>query len=491
VQDQTKIARRKFLRKVAIGSAVIGASALGLYGLNDSWSSGQGNTSRSASSTSSQAGSTATTSQTMPLAIKDLNEPVMAQFNDFGSIFGNIDLDRTSLLKQGSETYAKAKASAENLRNALKNYKPQNTETEGQVRRLDEIALAGLYIYDWTSRMLEEDLNVADIVPGPFKPYDVTSSIGNNLHSIRYPARQLYSQLGSEINPSKEYAQNAGSVFTDINVETAISPEYRTDLKSLYDWLSPDSRARLKKFLESYTPQVGALNDYKEISEDQLGIMNLNILLSKMTDNNQKDIVTLIDNADKRGDSSLGKIASRANMIIDERIAALQSNYSQYVDSVYSELPSNHTELNDYDFAVAVMKTHTFLTERKVGYPNNAWDTEFRLERIFYGVAALADRDAYKLSVHPWGSDETFVDHRAAIAQSGKYYVTSVHGGRAAYTAEQLGPPLLYDVSDRNWGYTGYRAYNFIIIAKSLFGTINSIPVFVYNPEKGVVLGNQ
>jgi hypothetical protein len=73
---------------------------------------------------------------------------------------------------------------------------------------------------------------------------------------------------------------------------------------------------------------------------------------------------------------------------------------------------------------MALMETHTFMSERKVGYPQDAWDTLFRLERIFYAASALADRDSFTLSVHPWGNDERFVDHTAAIVQNDVFAVS-------------------------------------------------------------------
>jgi hypothetical protein len=474
-------ARRDLLKFSLVlgGAAALGASAWELASLLPKpESSGTqpttGTVTQTAAGSMVEKGTSSTTSRNIPLAVKDLQQEITPLFNDLQA-FGDGLTDPYSL-KAGSDVYTRLVSNGENLREALANYEPENSETIGQVRRLDQIALGTLHLYSWTSRMLEDDMGAP-----------LRSSIGQNLRVVRYPLSELRNILDAEVNPDQTYVQNSGKFSTDITTEYLIAPRFRPGFKALYDPLEPTAKSRLKQLLENQeNPTTEAIADYRQVTEEQLAIAYLNNDLLWMDQDNQKHIQTVIENGTARN-SSLGEITSRARTFIGERNAALQAGYSQYLDSAYVELPENHRELSDYDFALTLMKTPTFLSERKVGYPENAWDTEFRLERIFYGTASLAERAVYTVSVHPWGSDQNFVDHRAAIKQDSKYYVTAVHGGKYAPTADQLGPPLLYEISDRNWGYTGYREYTFIIVAKSSFGTINVIPMFVYNPQKGII----
>jgi hypothetical protein len=415
-----------------------------------------------------------TTVQNRPFAAKDLQQEITPLFNDLQA-FGDGITDPYSL-EAGSDVYTKLTANAENLRKAIANYRPQNSETMGQVRRLDQIALGALNLYSMTSRVLEDDVGAPS-----------RSSISQNLRVVRYPLSELRNLLDAEVNPDETYVQNSGKFSTDIATEYLIAPRFRPGFKALYDSLEASSKARLKQLFESQgSPTAEAITDYKKVTEEQLAIAYLNNDLLWMDQDNQKYMQTVIENGTKRN-SSLGEITSRTRTMIEERNAAsqnpypltLKDGYAQYIDSVYSELPSNHTELNDYDFAMAAMKTpslvalrHQLIDVQHADY-HYGNDTLVISSRVFHNVAALADRDSYVVVSSPEGSNINI----SCAENNGKFYSMEFN----------TNPPRLDDISNKNFGYGGFRKSKFFIVSKPSFGTINVIPIFVYNPQKGIV----
>jgi hypothetical protein len=380
-------------------------------------------------------------------------------------------------LKAVSDVYTRLVSNGENLREALANYEPENSETIGQVRRLDQIALGTLHLYSWTSRILEDDMGAP-----------LRSSIGQNLRVVRYPLSELRNILDAEVNPDQTYVQNSGKFSTDITTEYLIAPRFRPGFKALYDPLEPTAKSRLKQLLENQeNPTTEAIADYRQVTEEQLAIAYLNNDLLWMDQDDQKYIQTVIENGRARS-SSLGEIVSRARTFIEERRAALQNpypltlkdGYAQYVDSAYSELPENHAESNDYDFAMAVMKTpslvalrHQLIDVQHADY-HYGNDTLVISSRVFHNVAALADRDSYVVAASPRDAGVSV----SCIENDGKFYFMR-------FNADPV--PILTDISSKDFGYGGFRKDEFWIVSKPSFGTINVIPIFVYNPQKGVI----
>lgn len=214
--------------------------------------------------------------------------------------------------------------------------------------------------------------------------------------------------------------------------------------------------------------------DYRAIGEEQLAILILNHVLSRLstTPQYQPDVKTVIENGLRRR-SSLGKFLSRADSVISERSAANENGYSRYIDLVYGELPPDHLELSNFRFAEAAMRTQTMLELRKeVGL-------KFTLGELFSVVSHLADRDCYTIAGSPWGAYRSVVN--SGIEERKKYYWTDFWGDR-------FGTSRLFDISSSDFGYGGFRKDSWFVVSKPMLGTPNTIPVLVYNPEKGVVI---
>lgn len=447
------------------GAAVIGVGAIELASLLSNSKPNDGRTTTTISSVSPSS-TTTSTQPNIPLVVRDLNQLIQPFSNDL-TRFGNGQI-LDSEMKAGNPTYNGLIQDAEALRDALRKYKPQNTESLGQQKRIDQIALAGLNIYSWTSRMLEDDLTVAS----GYMP-KIKSSIQHNLDAIQHPAGELARQLQEELYPDQSYSENTGKTLTDIKNEQLISPRNRFTLQYLRNSSSGSS---LKQLIEDYNPQADATTDYKTVTEEQLALIGLNILLHNTDDSNKEYVRTSLENGIKRN-SSLGQIASRGMTLIDERIVALQGGYFQSIDSAYGELPSNHIELTDYDFALGLINKPSFQKIFKdiptVSSVNN-WQTVSC--DSFYNIASRAGRDCYQIWLTPPSTAAA-----AGIKYNGKYFWLGI--GRTV-------PGSLYDISGRTGlSYNAERKHAFWIVAKPLFGTMNTIPVLAYNPEKGIVLG--
>jgi hypothetical protein len=473
--------RRKFLKIAGASAAVLAGGALGLYSLvtipKNRQQSATTSVQASSSATTASSSSASSTNQNIPLVVRDLNQEIQAYLSDLTK-FGNGEITNSEM-KADSPTYRGLLQNAEILREALKKYEPQNTESQGQRHRLDQIALGSLSLYSWSSRMLEDDI-------GPIPP------ILDNFSALRGCAQTILANLEYDLHPEntgdERAVANIGKTFTDVKNETDIAPLMRNKFKAIYDALSPDARASLKQMIESYNPNADAIGDYKKISEENLGILGLNRLLSRheftLDDEYRTAAITTIENGTSRG-SSLGKIANRSNTPMTMLDQASAENWKDKIMSAYSELPSNHREMTNYDLALALMNTPTFINLRNDFIKDmNPDPIEWqRMERMFTAVYSLADRDSYFINLY---RGDTWW-HNTGIEDKGKYFWTDFWESPGKIIGT---PPSLRDISSKDFGYGGYRQYYNWIVAKNLFGWTNTIPVFIYSPGKGIVVSN-
>jgi hypothetical protein len=474
--------RRRFLKYAGATGGVLLAGALGyqLYPFaapaqtQISTTTQQQVTTQITSSTS-----TSTTELNVPYLVRDLDQQIQPYFNDLAS-FANGTI-ANSEMKADTPTYQNLLRNAETLRQALSDYQPQNTESEGQRHRLDEMTLGTLSLYSWFSRMLEDDIG---IIP----------PISDNLSAMRGCGKVILNRLEYDLHPENSgddrAVANIGKTFTDVKNEADIAPLMRNKFKAIYDALNPDARASLKKMIESYSPNADAIGDYRKVTEEDLGILCLNDLMGRheftVGDEYRTAAVTAVENGTSKG-SSLGKIANRSSTLMTMMEMASAEGWKDSITSAYSELPANHRELTNYNLALTIMNTPTFINLRndsiKTGHvdPTLSWI----LKRMLTAVYSLADRDSY--FINAYNTQTTDWGDNTGIEQDGRYFWTDFWEsyGKAIGT-----PPSLTDIADRGFGYGGYRQYHYWIVTKNLLDWMNTIPVFVYRPGRGVVVGN-
>ncbi len=446
--------RRRFLKYAGASAAVVGASAVGLHYLLKPPTATQ---TYSTSSTSTK------TTSDAPLVVKDLNKEI-SQYNADLSSFVSGNIDR-GMIKN-----------AETLRSALRTYAPSNRESEGQAKRLDQLALSGLHLYSWASRLQQDDVKA--ITDKRFNPPDIM------------PASSRISELlGLEIYPPPDYLRNVGSFQTDVATEHFIAPSLRPEFAALYDSLNANNRAALKGAFETYNPDADSIQDYKQVSEEHIWLTDTNGWLKWLFDTPgdvyRKDVHTVFENGFARS-SSLGKIANRAYDLLPRRSYAQRDGYSQYVDSAFSELPSNHKGMNDYDFAFAVMNTPTFINLRnKAISPDKTTvdpSVEFMLPKMLGAVFSLASRESLTLTAFPYHGSYF---SSSAVGFNGRYYSTDFWESPDQIVGT---PPSLNDISNSDFGYGGYRKDLFWVVTRSILDYWNTIPTLVYVPGRGVVI---
>jgi hypothetical protein len=419
--------------------------------------------------------STSTTIPNVPCVVRDLDQQIPPYFNDLTS-FANGTIANSEMIAN-TPTYQNLLQDAETLRQALSDYQPQNTESEGQRRRLDEMVLGTLSLYSWYSRMLENDI-------GPIPP------ILDNLSGIRGCGKVILNRLEYDLHPENSgddrAVANIGKTFTDVGNETNIAPLMRDKFKAIYDRLNPDARASLKQMMESYSHSADAIGDYKRITEENLGILCLNDLLGRheftVDDEYRRNAVTAIENGTSRG-SSLGKIMNRSNTLMTMMDIASAENWKDKITSAYSELPANHREMMNYDLALAILNTPTMIALRDEDLANKEISNNWILKRLFTALYSLADRDSFFINAY---RTEDWVIN-AGIGQNGRYFWPDYWESPGQRPGT---PPSLADISSKDFGYSGYRQYYYWIVAKNLLDWTNTIPVFVYRPGRGVVVGN-
>jgi hypothetical protein len=220
--------RRRFLKYAGATGGVLLAGALG-YEFNPFATPVQTQIStttatqrRVATQTTS---STSTTEPNVPYVVRDLDQQIQPYFNDLTS-FANGQI-ANSEMKANSPTYSHLLQNAESLRDALRKYTSPNQESEGQAKRLDQLALSGLHLYSWTSRLQEDDLKILN--DHRFDPPQLKAASGEVL--------QL---LDEEIAPSSEFTSGMGKFQTDVSTENNIAPSYRPNFAILYNYLDGD-----------------------------------------------------------------------------------------------------------------------------------------------------------------------------------------------------------------------------------------------------------
>jgi hypothetical protein len=443
------VKRRTFLK---LALAASGAAALGYLGYDIFAGSKPANTGNT--TTTSQISSSTISLDQSPLAVKDL-QPEISVYNSDLTAFVNGRIDQSMI------------QNAKNLRTALRNYSPKNRETEGQTKRLDQLALSGLLLYSWALRLQQPDVNA--VMNSKYYPPNIILA-----------ASRIIKFLTQETSPSKQYLANIGKYQTDVSTEHFIAPPLRPEFATLYNSLDQDTRAQLKQAFESYNPNADSIQDFKQITEEHIWVTSMNGLLKWPLDNPpadlyNKDVKTIFENGIAKK-SNLGMIANAAYYMLSRRFYANKDGYAQDIDSAFSELPLNHKDLDDYDFALAIMNTPTFLALRKQ-IDFNSKDYHF-LPLTFSSIISLNCRNSYTLSVfssgspYGWGSDIMF---------NGRYYDPD-------YWGADYGPPRLFDISNQNFGYGGFRKNDYFVVTKSILSYLNAIPALIYVPGKGVVI---
>lgn len=463
---QVSLDRRRFLEYAA---AITGVSTLAYLGYDVLNSGKQAETRTISTNTTSLQLTTTSTPPVEPLATKDLYSQVNAFNNDLTS-FGNGNVSQSMI------------QNAEDLRVALRNYSPQNRETEGQVKRLDQLALSGLLLYSWASRLQQDDVKA--ITDKRFNPPDIM------------PASSRISELlGLEVNPPPEYFRNVGTFQTDVATEHFVAPPLRAEFAALYDSLDQDTKAQLKQAFESYNPIADSIQDFKQITEEHIWITSMNgwlkWLLNTPGDVYSKDVKTVFENGIARN-ASLGRIANIAYDILPRRFYAERDGYSQYIDSALGEIPQNHRELNDYDFAIAVMKTPTILDlgRRIQACCGNPMDTgtaqaSLAMDGAFHAALLFDARKSYWLAEFPPSDPDFNGYYDYTIKFKGTYYFPW-------FRTKFIDPntPFLTDIAEKDTGYGGWHKDWYYAVTESILDYWSTIPVFVYNPNKGVVLND-
>jgi hypothetical protein len=239
----------------------------------------------------------------------------------------------------------------------------------------------------------------------------------------------------------------------------------------------------LKHSLETYNPSTDAITDYTQITEEHVWLTNLNGLFS-YHQVPADDLKISLTNGFARN-SVLGKIVNRAFALRQLTKYVIGQGYIGDFASVFNNLPSNHIELDDYKFTIDAMKTLRFTQ-----LENNMPEVYQELNNILCLLHLLTNRDSYTVLTFPMqrATGELDVADSVGIGYNGKYFEPIYYDETIRSRDRE---PYLSDISDKDSGYNGIFKSKYWTVTKPLFGHLNSIPVLVYSPDKGVLIDSQ